>query len=156
MPSLLAMALSSRWVYEPRRNFSRRSAAALLLGLLCYGTLGQAEQTQSPEQAGGVSLGDSEAVMIRKMKNVSGRNVTKEAGASLELARTGEQKTYWWELPDKVVVGILLTAGPKKPSLRVLLIEVGEPGHGVAGIKKWRSQKLQSFFIPDPLSKPPF
>jgi hypothetical protein len=151
------MALSSRFVFEEaRRNCTRRRAVALLLGLLCSGTFCRAEQTQSPEQVGGVSLGDSEAVMIRKMKKVSARDVTVEAGASLEMAMTGEQKTYWWELPDKVVVGVLLAAGPKKPALRVELIEVGEPGRGVAGIKKWRSQKLHTFSSVDSLRKPPF
>lgn len=87
-----------------------------------------------------VRLGDSESGLLDKMKRLNARDVTHETRHQFYEQTTREQKYYWWELPDKTIVAVLL-AGDSLKTLKVVTCEVGEPGRGVAGIEQWRSQK---------------
>lgn len=87
-----------------------------------------------------VRLGDSESVLLKKMSRLNARDVSRETRFQFYEQTTREQKYYWWELPDKTIVAVLL-AGDSLKSLKVVTCEVGEPGRGVAGIEQWRSQK---------------
>jgi hypothetical protein len=87
-----------------------------------------------------VRLGDSESVLLGKMKRLNARNVTNETRRQFYEQTSREQKYYWWELPDKTIVAVLL-AGDSIKTLKVVTCEVGDPGRGVAGIEEWRSQK---------------
>jgi hypothetical protein len=120
----------------PKLLPSTRCVLFVLL-LLC-GTSWAAER-----QTINLSLGDSEAVMRQKMKELKAQDVTAQTRFTLYQQILGEQKYYWWELPDKAVIGVLL-AGDSKRALKVVTIEIGEPSKGVAGIEHWRSQKLKS------------
>ena len=88
-----------------------------------------------------VRLGDDEATVCRKMLAVGARDVTAETTQEYYGAYRVKQRYYWWELKDRAVVAILLV-GETETKLRVVTIEIGEPGKGVEGIASWRSQKL--------------
>lgn len=75
------------------------------------------------------------------MQAIGARDVTAETSAEYYGAYSLKQKYYWWELKDSTVVAILLV-GVAENALKVITIEIGEPGRGVAGIAAWRSQKL--------------
>lgn len=91
----------------------------------------------------GLQLGDSETVMIEKMRRANARDVSAATESLLHLSIIGEQRTYWWEMSDRAIVGVNLAGAPNE-TLRVNYIEVGEPNHGVAGIRHWRSQNLKT------------
>jgi hypothetical protein len=91
---------------------------------------------------GPLALGDSEKVMVEKMTALGAQDVTEQTRFNLTLAMTGEQRTYWWQFPDKAIVGVLL-AGRREQDLEVHTIEQGDPGLGIDGITKWRSQNLK-------------
>src|SRR5262245_30880139 len=96
----------------------------------------------APVAEGPVQLGDPERTMVAKMVRQGARDVTKETDRQFYHAIILKQRYYWWELPDKTVVAILVAAPPKKEKT-VQVIETGEPGLGVEGIKRWRSQNLK-------------
>ncbi len=87
-------------------------------------------------------MGDTTTQVIRKMRGIGARDVTNQTRHTLYAALSSEQKYFWWLLPDKTVVGILLS-GDTKDSLEVVDMAIGEPGKGVEGIARWRSQKLK-------------
>ncbi len=102
--------------------------------------LGCQSGSNSSGQKVDVSLGDSESVLLEKMKRLNARDVTHETRRQFNEQTSREQKYYWWELPDKTIVAVLL-AGDSLKTLKVVTCEVGDPGRGVAGIEEWRSQK---------------
>jgi hypothetical protein len=103
--------------------------------------VGMFKQFGVSAEAAPLELGFSESVMAKRMKATGARDVTAMTRYKLDRAISGHQKTYWWEYPDQTVVGIGL-AGEGAGDLRVITIEIGEPGKGVAGIEHWRSQRL--------------
>lgn len=88
-----------------------------------------------------LKLGDTNAIMLAKMKKIGARDVTSKTKYQFYHAISGEQEYYWWELKNKTIVAVLL-AGKDKDNLNVAVIEIGEPGKGINGIANWRSQKL--------------
>ena len=88
-------------------------------------------------------LGDSEPVMVAKMNSLRARDVTSRTSAEFYTQNALDQRYYWWEMPDKTIVAVLVAAPPAQ-DLKVVVIETGEPGLGLAGIKNWHSQKLKS------------
>ena len=94
-----------------------------------------------PVALGPVQLGDSERAMVGKMVNQGARDVTKQTRYGYYAAIWWDQRYYWWELPDRTIVAILV-ASPPKSEKTVVDIETSEPGLGIEGIKNWRSQKL--------------
>ena len=82
--------------------------------------------------------------MCHKMRSIGARDVTAETKYTYYGALSVNQRYYWWELRDHAVVAILL-AGETDIKLRVVTIEIGEPGRGVEGIANWRAQKLKGF-----------
>jgi len=98
---------------------------------------------------GPVELGYSERTMVAKMMNRGARDVTSQTRAEFYASIALEQRYYWWELPDQTIVAVLV-AGPGKREKTVTVIEIGEPGRGVEGIKTWRSQNLrEQSLLPD-------
>jgi hypothetical protein len=91
-----------------------------------------------------LALGDSESVVVEKMRHARARNVTDQTRFELYQSIGGAQKYCWWELPDRAIVGVLL-GGKNNESLKVVTVEIGEPNKGVAGIEHWRSQKLKRY-----------
>jgi len=87
--------------------------------------------------------------MVRKMKSVGANDVTKLTRYDGIRAISGEQKYYWWELPDQTIVGVLMRGYPGKKKL-LLEAEVGVPGGGVAEIEHWsdwrESKKLKTLY----------
>jgi hypothetical protein len=114
----------------------KRTFITLFTGLALAGC------ATGPVVEGPVQLGDSERTMIAKMAKQGARDVTKETSSQFYAAIILKQRYYWWELPDKTVVAILVAAPPKKEKT-VQVIETGEPGLGIEGIKRWRSQNLK-------------
>src|SRR4051794_39668257 len=72
-----------------------------------------------------LELGDSPREVIAKMTRLGAVDVTGKTRFVLTEARTGEQKTCWWLLPDSTVVGVLL-AGTTQERLRVATVEIGD------------------------------
>jgi len=89
-----------------------------------------------------VQLGDSRQQVIDKMKALKAENITDKTKREFYASITGEQEYFWWLLPDKSVVAVLL-AGKDKDNLRVVTVEVGETGKGIEGIENWRKQYLK-------------
>ena len=88
-----------------------------------------------------LQLDDSEPVMVTKMNSLGARDVTSRTNAEFYHQIALDQRYYWWELPDKTIVAVVVAASPGQ-DLKVVVIEIGEPGLGLAGIKNWRAQKL--------------
>jgi hypothetical protein len=122
--------------------------AILILIAVCL-TFTACDKKDGDTQKVDLKLGDTKAVMLGKMKNLGARDVTGNTKYQFYHAISGEQEYYWWELKDKTIVAVLL-AGKDKASLALAVIEIGEPGKGIAGIANWRSQKLKCITsIPD-------
>ena len=118
-------------------NFKHLFFSLIISSLMLFGCHSGSD---SSGQKVDVKLGDSESVLLDKMKRLDARDVTHETRHQFYEQTTREQKYYWWELPDKTIVAVLL-AGDSLKTLKVVTCEVGEPGRGVAGIEQWRSQK---------------
>jgi hypothetical protein len=115
----------------------RAFLAFLLLMLLTVACVHQ----PSTESRVPVALGDDVATVCQKMRSLGARDVTAETKFQFYGQYMGPQKYYWWELKDGTVVAVSLV-GSTEEALKVVTIEIGEPGKGVAGIANWRSQKL--------------
>ena len=96
-----------------------------------------------PVAEGPVALGDSDRTMVAKMMKQGARDVTDQTDSQFYHAIMLDQRYYWWEFPDKTIVAVLVAAPPKREKT-VRMIETGEPGRGIEGIKTWRSQNLRS------------
>jgi hypothetical protein len=84
-----------------------------------------------------VRLGDSQELMLVKMRSAQGRDVTKLTDASFIQQVGGvEQTYYWWELRNGTVLAMTLWAKQGMPKM-VAVVEAGPPGSGLAGIKQW-------------------
>ena len=80
--------------------------------------------------------------MVGKMKNLGARDATRETPSEFYHQISWDQRYYWWELPDKTVVAILVAA-PQGKERTVVVIETGEPCRGITATKNWRSQNLK-------------
>ena len=98
-----------------------------------------------------IKLGDSEDVMVTKMREQGARDVTKHTPKQFYHSVSADQRYYWWVLPDDTVVAVLVT-GPSTDKLTVTVIETSEPGIGLDGIRNWRSRNLKS---ESSLARPP-
>jgi hypothetical protein len=78
--------------------------------------------------------------MLEKMKELKARDVTTQTRFTLYQQISGEQKHYWWELPDRAITGVLL-AGDNKRALKVVTIEIGEPNKGEIDVRLQFSSK---------------
>ena len=95
-----------------------------------------------PVIEGPLQLGDSERTMKAKMVTQGARDVTKQTRYQFYHQIALVQRYYWLEFPDKTIVAVLVAAPPKNERT-VQVIEAGEPGMGIEGIKTWRSQNLK-------------
>ena len=89
-----------------------------------------------------VKIGDSKEMMQSKLKAIEAEDVTDKTGFNLYQSIMGKQESFWWQLKDKTIVGILL-ASDNSNDLKVTTIEIGEPGKGLKSIKQWRNQNIQ-------------
>ena len=76
------------------------------------------------------------------MRSVGARDATRETTSEFYHQISWDQRYYWWELPDKTVVAVLVAA-PQGQERTVVVIETGEPGRGIEGTKDWRAQNLK-------------
>lgn len=116
-----------------------------LVAVVFLSAIGMAGCTQdTPAQKLMLKLGDAQPVMLQKMHDLEARDVTGETTFSFTHAIAGEQEYSWWQLKDKTIVAVLL-AGDHPDEMTVAVIEIGEPGKGIAGIANWRQQKLKRY-----------
>ena len=88
-----------------------------------------------------VQLGDLEHTMMSKMVRYGARDVTSLTESKYVAQIALEQRSYWWEFPDKTIA-VVLVAAPTKKAKTVMEYEISEPGVGIEGIKNWEVLRI--------------